>query len=95
MITGQSIIDSNVFLLYSTGNLSLDTFNIIQRIFTDVGFRCVDEAIAYTGFHSGGIQVGVLVASTEPTADTTRTSDRADRGSRCRARPGRQCRWIN
>lgn len=49
----QSIVDSKLFPYYNTGNLTLDSFNVTQRVITDVGFRCVDEAIAYAGSHSG------------------------------------------
>ena len=49
----HAIIDSRLFPLYSTGNLSLDAFNVSQRVMTDVGFRCIDEAIVYAGPRSG------------------------------------------
>ncbi|KAK2813716.1 hypothetical protein FQN50_000114 [Emmonsiellopsis sp. PD_5] len=48
----ESIIDSNLFPMWHTGNLTLDAFNVSQRVVTDVGFRCVDEAIVYGGSHS-------------------------------------------
>ncbi|CAK7238102.1 hypothetical protein SEUCBS140593_010328, partial [Sporothrix eucalyptigena] len=38
MATAHSIIDSQLFPLFSTGNLSLDAFNVTQRILTDIGF---------------------------------------------------------
>lgn len=49
----QSIIDSGLFPLYDTGNLTLDTFNVTQRIATDNTFRCIDEATVYAGAVSG------------------------------------------
>ncbi|PPJ60441.1 hypothetical protein CBER1_07324 [Cercospora berteroae] len=49
----QRIIDSGLFPRYSTGNLSLDAFNISQRVATDITFRCIDEATIYAGAQSG------------------------------------------
>ncbi|KAI9690702.1 MAG: hypothetical protein M1820_009878 [Bogoriella megaspora] len=43
----QSIIDSGLFPYYDTGNLTLDTFNVSQRVSTDIQFRCIDEATVY------------------------------------------------
>ncbi|KAK4143353.1 Carboxylesterase family-domain-containing protein [Dichotomopilus funicola] len=51
--SARAILDSQLFPLYSTGNLSLDAFNVSQRVMTDVGFRCIDEAIVYGGARSG------------------------------------------
>lgn len=45
----QRIIDSNLFPLSDTGNLTLDSFNVSQRIATDKTFRCVDQATVYAG----------------------------------------------
>ncbi|KAM0721955.1 hypothetical protein Q7P37_002881 [Cladosporium fusiforme] len=45
----QMVIDSNLFPYYDTGNLTLDAFNISQRIATDKTFRCIDEATVYAG----------------------------------------------
>jgi hypothetical protein len=45
----QKVISSNLFPFPNTGNLTLDTFNVSARIFTDAGFRCVDEATVYAG----------------------------------------------
>jgi carboxylesterase type B len=45
----QRVIDSNLFPLISTGNLTLDSFNVSQRIATDKTFRCVDQATVYAG----------------------------------------------
>lgn len=45
----QLVIDSNLFPFYDTGNLTLDSFNISQRLATDKTFRCIDEATVYAG----------------------------------------------
>ena len=49
----QSVIDSGLFPLYDTGNFTLDAFNVTTRVSTDLQFRCVDQATAYTGVESG------------------------------------------
>lgn len=49
----QKIIDSKLFPLHDTGNLTLDSFNVSQRIATDKTFRCVDQATVYAGTSSG------------------------------------------
>ena len=43
----QSIVDSGLFPYYSTGNLTLDSYNVSQRVSTDIQFRCIDEATIY------------------------------------------------
>ena len=45
----QRVIDSNLFPFTSTGNLTLDSFNVSQRIATDKTFRCVDQATVFAG----------------------------------------------
>ncbi|KAL6707766.1 hypothetical protein ACN47E_003887 [Coniothyrium glycines] len=45
----ERIVQSNLFPLISTGNLTLDSFNVSQRIATDKTFRCVDQATVYAG----------------------------------------------
>jgi carboxylesterase type B len=45
----QAIIDSGLFPLYDTGNLTLDAFNVTQRVATDNTFRCIDQATVYAG----------------------------------------------
>lgn len=45
----QRIIDSGLFPLTNTGNLTLDSFNVTQRIATDKTFRCVDQSTVYSG----------------------------------------------
>lgn len=47
------IIASNLFPFTSTGNLTLDSFNVSQRITTDKMFRCIDQATVYAGTESG------------------------------------------
>lgn len=49
----QSVIDSGLFPYYNTGNVSLDSFNVSQRISTDIQFRCIDQASAYAGGTTG------------------------------------------
>ncbi|KAF2438237.1 acetylcholinesterase precursor [Karstenula rhodostoma CBS 690.94] len=45
----QRIIDSKLFPFYSTGNLTLDSFNVSRRVATDKTFRCIDQATVYAG----------------------------------------------
>lgn len=45
----QSIIDSELFPYYDTGNITLDSFNVSQRVATDKDFRCVDQATMFAG----------------------------------------------
>jgi hypothetical protein len=49
----QDIINSGLFPFYSTGNLTLDAFNVSARVSTDRGFRCIDQATMYAGALSG------------------------------------------
>ena len=49
----QSIINSGLFPFYETGNLTLDSFNVTQRVATDNTFRCIDEATVYAATVSG------------------------------------------
>ena len=49
----QAIIDSGLFPLYDTGNLTLDAFNVSARVGTDNQFRCVDQATLYAGTTTG------------------------------------------
>ncbi|KAL1859207.1 hypothetical protein Plec18170_002323 [Paecilomyces lecythidis] len=53
----QSIIDSGLFPYYDTGNVTLDSFNVSQRVATDNQFRCVDQATVYAGTKSGAFPV--------------------------------------
>ena len=48
----QDIINSGLFPFVSTGNMTLDSFNVSQRIATDIQFRCVDQATVYAGVSS-------------------------------------------
>ncbi|TKA73379.1 hypothetical protein B0A55_06368, partial [Friedmanniomyces simplex] len=52
----QDIINSGLFPFYDTGNLTLDSFNVSQRVATDKTFRCVDEATVYAGATSGAFK---------------------------------------
>ena len=45
----QAIFDSGLFPYYDTGNVTLDSFNVSQRVATDKTFRCVDQATVYAG----------------------------------------------
>lgn len=53
----QRVIDSGLFPYYNTGNLTLDTFNVSQRVSTDLQFRCIDEATVYASSVSGAFPV--------------------------------------
>ena len=50
------IIDSGLFPYYDTGNLTLDSFNVSQRVATDKTFRCIDEATVYAGATTGAFK---------------------------------------
>ncbi|EMC91380.1 hypothetical protein BAUCODRAFT_80219 [Baudoinia panamericana UAMH 10762] len=52
----NAIINSGLFPLYNTGNLTLDAFNVSQRVATDKTFRCIDEATTYAGATSGAFK---------------------------------------
>jgi carboxylesterase type B len=52
----QSIIDSGLFPLFNTGNITLDSFNVSQRVATDNQFRCIDQATMYAGSKSGAFR---------------------------------------
>ncbi|PVH92213.1 acetylcholinesterase precursor [Periconia macrospinosa] len=48
-----AIIASSLFpFTNSTGNLTLDSFNVSQRIATDKTFRCIDQSTLYSGVAS-------------------------------------------
>ena len=49
----QAIIDSGLFPFYSTGNFTLDAFNVTQRVAEDNIFRCIDQATVYAGAVTG------------------------------------------
>jgi hypothetical protein len=49
----QEIINSGLFPFYSTGNLTLNAFNVSARVSTDRGFRCIDQATTYSGVVTG------------------------------------------
>ncbi len=52
----HEIVKSGLFPYYNTGNLTLDSFNVSQRVATDKTFRCVDEATVYAGATSGAFK---------------------------------------
>lgn len=52
----QRIIDSGLFPLVNTGNLTLDSFNVTARVATDKTFRCIDQATVYAGTESHALQ---------------------------------------
>lgn len=52
----QAIIDSGLFPYYDTGNITLDSFNVTQRVATDNTFRCIDQATVYAGTHTGAFK---------------------------------------
>lgn len=52
----QKIIDSKLFPYYDTGNLTLDSFNVSQRVTTDKMFRCIDQATVYAGATTGAFE---------------------------------------
>ena len=52
----HDIINSGLFPYYDTGNLTLDTFNVSQRVATDKTFRCIDEATVYAGATTGAFK---------------------------------------
>lgn len=49
----QEIINSGLFPFYSTGNITLDSFNVSARVSTDRGFHCIDQATMYAGAVTG------------------------------------------
>ncbi|KAG8156751.1 hypothetical protein KVR01_013356 [Diaporthe batatas] len=49
----QRVVDSGLFPFFDTGNLTLDAFNVSQRVSTDLQFRCVDEATVYAAAATG------------------------------------------
>jgi hypothetical protein len=48
----MSIISSGLFPDHDTGNITLDSFNVSQRIATDVQFRCTDQATMFASSQS-------------------------------------------
>ena len=52
----QAIIDSGLFPYYNTGNITLDSFNVTQRVATDKTFRCIDQATVYAGVKTGAFK---------------------------------------
>lgn len=54
--TANGIIASGLFPYFDTGNVTLDSFNVSQRVATDNQFRCVDQASAFAGGTSGAFK---------------------------------------
>ncbi|KAL2835039.1 putative carboxylesterase [Aspergillus cavernicola] len=52
----QHIIDSGLFPYFNTDNITLDTFNVSQRIATDLRIRCPNQASLFAGVSSGVLQ---------------------------------------
>ncbi|KAK0102210.1 hypothetical protein ONS95_005835 [Cadophora gregata] len=52
----QSVIDSGLFPLYNTGNITLDSFNVSQRVATDIQFRCIDSATMYAASETNAFE---------------------------------------
>ncbi|KAI4698555.1 hypothetical protein J4E81_005778 [Alternaria sp. BMP 2799] len=48
----ERVIQSGLFPFTSTGNLTLDSFNVSQRIATDKTFRCADQSTVYSASRS-------------------------------------------
>ncbi|KAH8426849.1 putative carboxylesterase [Aspergillus melleus] len=49
----RKIMDSGLFPYRDTGNMTLDSFNVAQRVATDLRVRCVNQATAFAGSTSG------------------------------------------
>jgi len=54
----QDIVNSKLFPLQNTGNITFDSFNVSQRVATDNNFRCVDQATIYAGAVSDAFESG-------------------------------------
>ncbi len=60
----QAIIDSGLFPYYNTGNKTLDSFNVSQRVATDNQFRCKLDKHGYRRFELILRQVSMKPLST-------------------------------
>ncbi|KAL4980635.1 Alpha/Beta hydrolase protein [Aspergillus desertorum] len=49
----RRLFDSTLFPTPNTGNLTLDSFSVSQRIATDIRIRCPNQAALYAGVSSG------------------------------------------
>lgn len=49
----RKIMESGLFPYHDTGNMTLDSFNVAQRVATDLRIRCVNQATAFAGATSG------------------------------------------
>lgn len=59
----QDVIDSDLFPLYDTGNLTADSVNVSVRINTDLVWRCAGEATVYAGAGSGAVPAAYFYES--------------------------------
>lgn len=59
----QDVIDSGLFPLYDTGNLTADSVNVSVRINTDLVWRCAGEATVYAGAESGAVPAAYFYES--------------------------------
>ena len=49
----QAIIKSGLFPYHDSGNTTLDSFNVSQRVATDTAFRSINQATVYAGAKTG------------------------------------------
>ncbi|KAJ0104082.1 hypothetical protein J7T55_007008 [Diaporthe amygdali] len=59
----QHIIDSGLFPLHDTGNLTADSVNVSVRVNTDLVWRCAGEATVYAGAQSGAVPAAYFYES--------------------------------
>ncbi|KAG6353790.1 hypothetical protein INS49_005271 [Diaporthe citri] len=59
----QDVIDSDLFPLYDTGNLTADSVNVSVRINTGLVWRCAGEATVYAGAESGAVPAAYFYES--------------------------------
>lgn len=59
----QDAIDSGLFPLYDTGNITADSVNVSVRIDTDLVWRCAGEATVYAGAESGAVPAAYFYES--------------------------------
>lgn len=64
----QDIISSGLFPYYDTGNITLDSFNVSQRVATDNQFRCIDQATMYAASVSGAFSTSYYYQMERATA---------------------------
>lgn len=59
----QDVIESGLFPLYDTGNLTADSVNVSVRINTDLVWRCAGAATVYAGAESGAVPAAYFYES--------------------------------